>query len=81
MEKQVSLDLHGITFYITVEYEDNSVCGVVDVRTDPTGKPLKCDITRFYDELVGELQEALEEELRNDFIAHCEMMMDAKKEE
>lgn len=81
MEKQVSLDLHGITFYITVEYEDHAVCGVVDVRTAPNEKPLKCDTEVFYNDLEGELQRALEDELQAEKDAYYDMVFEQKREE
>ena len=53
MTKQVSLDVFGITFYVTVEYEDNSVCGVSEVRLDPYGEPIKCNTEDFFKSLDG----------------------------
>ena len=81
MTKDVYLNLHGLNLIVTVEYEDNAVCGVVSVRPECSQMALKCDITRFYDELVVELQEALENAIADDKIAYYENLMDARKEE
>ena len=81
MTKDVYLNLHGLDLVVTVEYEDNAVCGVVSVSGYGTGMALKCDITRFYEELVGELQEALENAIADDKIAYYEDLMDEKREE
>lgn len=81
MTKDIYLNLHGLDLVVTVEYEDNAVCGVVSVRPECSETALKCDITRFYDELVGELQEALENTIADDKIAYYENLMDEKREE
>lgn len=83
MTKQVRIDLCGLVIWADVEYEDGAVCGVQRVYAEmPNGHlvALKCSISDFYKSLDGELQEALEEELKTDYIAHCEMQMDARKE-
>lgn len=74
MTKQVSLDVFGITFYVTVEYEDNSVCGVSEVRLDPYGEPIKCNTEDFFKSLDGELQYAFEEELQAEKDAYYDMV-------
>ena len=79
--KDVSLNLHGLDLVVTVEYEDNAVCAVVSVRPECSQMALKCDIARFYDELIGELQEALENAIADDKIACYENLMDDRKEE
>lgn len=81
MTKDVNINIHGIDLVVTVEYEDNAVCGVKRVRAEGSQMALKCDITRFYDELVGELQEAIENAIADDKIAYYENLMDARKEE
>lgn len=81
MTKQVSLDIFGITFYVTVEYEDNSVCGVLEVRIDPYGEPIKCDTEDFYKSLDGELQDSLEYELQAEKDAYYDMMYEQRREE
>ena len=48
MTKDVYLNLHGLDLVVTVEYEDNAVCGVESVRPEGSQMSLKCDIARFY---------------------------------
>lgn len=81
MTKDVYLNLHGLDLVVTVEYEDNAVCGVVSVRSEGSQMALKCDITRFYDELVGELQEALENAIQADYGAYCDALYEQAREE
>lgn len=81
MTKDVGLNIHGLDLVVTVEYEDNAACGVVSVRPEGSQMAIKCDITRFYDELAGELQEALENAIADDKIAYYENLMDQRKEE
>lgn len=80
MTKDIELKVHGIDFIVTVEYEDNAVCGVDNVRLKGSEKPLKCDITLFYAELDGFLQEALENAIADEKIAYYENLMDSKKD-
>lgn len=79
MTKLVYLKMFGIEFEVSVYYEDDSVCGVESVCVN--GTPIECDTEKFEKELEGELQEALEEALRNDKIAAAEARYDAMKEE
>lgn len=81
MTKQVSLDVFGITFYVTVECEDNSVCGVSEVRLYPYGDPIKCDTEDFFKSLDGELQEAFEYELQAEKDAYYDMIYKQRREE
>ena len=81
MTKQVQLDALGITFYVTVEYEDNSVSDVLEVRIDPYGDPIKCDTECFFKSLEGELQEAFEYELQAEKDAYYDMVYEQRREE
>lgn len=79
MTKLVYINMFGIEFEVSVYYEDNAVCGVESVCVN--GTPIECNTEQFEKELDVELQEALEEELRNDKIAAAEERYDAMKEE
>ena len=80
MTKDVYLNLAGLDLIVEVEYEDDSVCGVMKVK-DCAGRPLNCDITRFYKDLAIELQESLENAIADERTAYYENLMDSRKEE
>ena len=81
MEKTLLLELGWINLYVTVSVFDEEIEEVLRVEAEGTPTPLKCDRTEFLKCFEGELYELLQEELRTDYIAHCEMQMDAMKEE
>lgn len=84
MTKEVYMDIYGLEFVVTVEYEDNAVCGVECVYAlmkNGTPVALKCSTNDFYKAFDGFLQEALEKALEDEKIAEYEMRMDAKREE
>ena len=81
MTKTLLLELGWINMYVTVAVFDDEIDEVLAVHAEGTEKALKCDRTEFLKCFDGELAELLDEELKSDYIAHCEMMMDARKEE
>ena len=81
MTRTLCLDLGWITLYVTVAVCDGMIDEVLSVCAEGTEKPLKCDRHEFLKCFEGELYDLLQEEIRTDYIEHCEMMMDAKREE
>ena len=81
MNKDLYINIHGIDFVVTVEYEDNAVIDVMSVRLEGSQNPLECDTNKFYNELVDVLQEGLESELLNDKLAYEDMMYESAREE
>lgn len=81
MIKKLLLELGWINLYVTVSVFDEEIDEVLAVHAEGTPTPLKCDRIEFLKCFEGELYELLQEELRTDYIAHCEMQMDAMKEE
>ena len=81
MIKKLLLELGWINLYVTVSVFDDEIEEVLRVEAEGTQTLLKCDRIEFLKCFEGELYELLQEELRTDYIAHCEMQMDAMKEE
>lgn len=85
MKKDLYLNIHGIDFVVTVDYEqDYNCCAVTDVlsvRIEGQINELKCDKSKFYNELVDVLHEGLESELLNDRLVAEDMMYDAARDE
>lgn len=85
MQRELYAKIHGIDFVVTVDYEQEdhycSVSDVLSVRIEGQTKPLKCDLKRFYNDLVDTLQEELESSLLNDKLVYEEIMYDEAKEE
>lgn len=85
MEKDLYLNIHGIDFAVTVDYErEDNCCAVSDVlsvRIESQTTPLKCDTNKFYNELVDVLQEGLESELLNDKLVAEDMMYESARDE
>lgn len=84
MQQEVYLDMFGLEFIVTVEYEDLSVCGVTQVlavQKDGKSVELKCDLERFYNCFEGELQDALEDAFASEYEAHCDSVYEQYREE
>lgn len=85
MEKDLYLNIHGIDFVVTVDYEQEYNCcavsDVLEVRLEGQTSPLKCDTKKFYNELVDVLQEGLESELLNDRLVAEDMMYESARDE
>ena len=83
MKKDLYLNIHGIDFVVTVDYEkeDNCCADVLEVRLEGQTTPLKCDTNKFYNELVDVLQEGLESELLNDRLVAEDMMYESARDE
>lgn len=81
MTKTLLMELGWINLYVTVAVCDDEIDEVLKVEAEGTEKPLKCDRIEFLKCFDGELAELLAEELMTDYIAHCEMQMDAQREE
>ena len=85
MKKDLYINIHGIDFVVTVDYEkeDNycAVSDVLEVRLEGQTTPIKCDTNKFYNELVDVLQEGLESELLNDRLAAEDMMYESARDE
>ena len=85
MKKNLYINIHGIDFVVTVDYEQEDNCcavsDVLSVRIEGQTIPLRCDTKKFYNELVDVLQEGLESELLNDRLVAEDMMYDAARDE
>ena len=85
MKKDLYINIHGIDFVVTVDYEQDYNCcavsDVLEVRLEGQTTPLKCDTNKFYNELVDVLQEGLESELLNDRLAAEDMMYESARDE
>ena len=85
MKKDLYINIHGIDFVVTVDYEKEYNCcavsDVLEVRLEGQTTPLKCDANKFYNELVDVLQEGLESELLNDRLAAEDMMYESARDE
>ena len=88
MLKTCEMELNGMRLVIDVEYdgEGNKVSahGVETVSAhtlDGSLKALECDTARFYKDLEGEVQKALENAIQADFEAYCDALYEQAKEE
>ena len=85
MKKDLYINIHGIDFVVTVDYEQDYNCcavsDVLEVRLEGQTTPLKCDTNKFYNELVDVLQEGLESELLNDKLVAEDMMYESARDE
>ena len=85
MKKDLYLNIHGIDFVVTVDYEQDYNCcagsDVLSVSIEGQTTPLKCDTNKFYNELVDVLQEGLESELLNDRLEAEDMMYESARDE
>lgn len=79
MTKMVYLKLAGMDLEVEVYYEDNAVCEVESVCVK--GTPIEVNKKEFFKALEGELQDALEDAIRDERIAYEEMKYDEMKEE
>ena len=87
MIKTLPLEIHGLRLFVEVEYEGEgkevNACGVLSVAAAPekgAAIALKCDTERFFNDLDGELQEALENEIQADYEAYCDAICMSKRE-
>lgn len=88
MLKTCEMELNGIRLVIDVEYEGEgnkvSAYGVETVSAqtlDGSFKTLECDVERFYKDLEGEVQEALENAIQADYEAYCDALYEQAREE
>lgn len=88
MLKTCEMALNGIRFVIDVEYEGEgnkvSAYGVESVSAqtlDGSFKALECDTERFYKDLEGEVQKALENAIQADYEAYCDAVYEQAREE
>ena len=88
MIKTVPLEIHGLRLFVEVEYDGEgkevNACGVLSVAAVPEKGAviaLKCDTARFFKDLEGEVQEALENEIQADYEAYCDAMYEQAREE
>lgn len=88
MTKELELNVYGLELVVEVEYEvEDNKCGITEVHyvaaRMKNGLPvaLKCDMTRFMEDLEGELQEALENAIQADYEAYCDALYEQAKEE
>lgn len=81
MKKVLELPLGWINLYVTVDVSDGGIEQVLKVQAEWSKEALKCDLERFFDYFKAELYDCLEESKMDDYVAYCEMRMDAKREE
>jgi hypothetical protein len=81
MTKTLVLPLGWINLYVTVDVSDDGIEQVMKVQAEGSKEPLKCDLVEFLNCFEGELGELLEEAKMDDYVAACEMRMDAEREE
>ena len=81
MKKTLVLPLGWINLHVTVDISCGKIEQVLKVQAEGSKEALKCDLERFFDYFKAELYDCLEEAKMDDFVAYCEMRMDAKREE
>lgn len=87
MIKTVQIDVFGLTLHVELDVAEDEHISIECVRNVYAEIPqghlveLKCDTTRFYNDLEGEIYRALENAMADEKIAAYEMKMDARKEE